>query len=310
MTTPFDDRRPFRPAGAKSAGITRAQLTGDDYRRVFRGCFVATGQDVGLLTRVHAALELVPMSYGVSHHTTASLWGAAPPETSDVHLAVPHKVRCEIPGIRVHRFRKPPKMVQRNGVRLTTPLGTYLDLAPFTELVPLVTLGDSLVRHTGLTAADLVAATAGKEGGRGIRLARRAATLVRSNVDSPRETMLRLLLVLGGLPEPVVDHRIYASDGRLLRRLDLAYLEQLLAIEYDGRHHIERTGQWHGDILRREEFEQLGWRFVVITSPDIWRTPGATLDRVGAALRERGVVLPRRTDAWRAHFPERRGLAG
>lgn len=88
------------------------------------------------------------------------------------------------------------------------------------------------------------------------------------------------------------------------RDVDLAYPEVKLAIDYDGRHHIEREAQWRSDLLRREDVEALGWRFLVLTSPDIFVTPGRTIDRVVTAMRSRGAhVTPRA--GWQLHFAGR-----
>jgi hypothetical protein len=58
------------------------------------------------------------------------------------------------------------------------------------------------------------------------------------------ESRLRMLLVLAGLPEPTVNHIVRDDRGNWVRRFDLAYPDLRIAIEYDGRHHIERQEQW------------------------------------------------------------------
>ena len=114
-----------------------------------------------------------------------------------------------------------------------------------------------------------------------------------------------MLIVLAGLPEPTINLRFHTEEGALLRRLDMGYEDIKLAVEYDGRQHIERQAQWRQDIGRREYFEGLGWRFVILVSSDIWTTPGLTIQRIAGSLAERGVKLPPLRDEWRLHFPER-----
>ncbi len=117
------------------------------------------------------------------------------------------------------------------------------------------------------------------------------------------ETRLRLLIVLAGLPEPVVDFHITDVDGRVRYRIDLSYPGVELAIEFDGRHHVTVRAQWEGDILRREDLENRNWRFVLVTSAQFYADPGAVLHRVHGAARERGVPVPRRLrTTWRRHF--------
>lgn len=117
------------------------------------------------------------------------------------------------------------------------------------------------------------------------------------------ETRLRMLLVLAGLPEPQVNWELYDAFGVVLRRLDLAYPEVRVAVEYDGRHHVEVVQQWESDLARREGLEGDRWRMIVVTGRGIYREPGATVDRVRAALTARGLRLPPSRQDWRPHFP-------
>jgi len=173
-------------------------------------------------------------------------------------------------------------------------------------LVDLVVLGDSLVAKRRTTTQQIVAA-ANAWKGKGSRLARRAADLVRAGVDSPMETRLRMLMVLAGLPEPVVNHIEYDAKGAWAKRFDLSYPDLLLIIEYDGRQHAEDDRQWGRDIERREQLDTDGWRLIVVRSAGIYTEPGTTLERIMDAMRERGAFrLPRTLNReWERYFPGR-----
>ena len=60
--------------------------------------------------------------------------------------------------------------------------------------------------------------------------------LIRERVDSPRETWLRLCLVLAGLPVPECN-LIIGDDQGPIGRVDLVYLAHKLIIEYEGDQH-------------------------------------------------------------------------
>ena len=107
------------------------------------------------------------------------------------------------------------------------------------------------------------------------------------------ETRLRLLIVLAGLPEPEVDHRVHDDDGTLLRRYDLSYLPFRLIIEYDGRQHAESDEQWLSDIGRDEALDDEQIRRLVVVSRDIYSTPANTLARITRAMRRAGMPVPR-----------------
>jgi very-short-patch-repair endonuclease len=187
---------------------------------------------------------------------------------------------------------------------MTSPAQTFLDLADDLDLVDMVVVGDSLVRAGVARPEELVAASAAYRG-RQARSARRAAAYVRGGVDSPMESRLRMLLILAGLPEPVVNHALRDEIGRVLYRLDLSYPQWRVAIEYDGRQHAENTAQWRWDVQRREGLDANGWRLVVVLSGDLYRSPARTLERVVSAARAQGVSLRLRSDEWRRYFPQR-----
>ena len=174
-----------------------------------------------------------------------------------------------------HRPKAGQKGTVLQGVRLTTPVQTFLDLSDGLAIVDLVVLGDSLVKAKRVTPERLIDAAASSPG-RSRRLARRAASLVRAEVDSPMESRLRMLMILAGLPEPVVNHKIRWPDGTVRFRFDLCYPGHRLIIEYDGRQHAEGK-QWDTDVDRREWMDGEGWRLVVVRSKDLYRTPALTL---------------------------------
>lgn len=186
---------------------------------------------------------------------------------------------------------------------LTSPGQTFHDLADDLDLVDVVVLGDSFVRLGLGGPSDLVAASS-RLTGPGTSAARRAGAYVRAGVDSAMETRLRLLLVLAGLPEPVVNLPLRDPEtGRVRYRLDLAYPKWKIAIEYDGRQHAESTQQWRWDVQRREELEGDGWRLVLVLAADLYRSPGRTLDRVVDAISARGGRVALRGNTWQRHFP-------
>ena len=145
---------------------------------------------------------------------------------------------------------------ERRGVPISAPAAVFLELATLhQDLLALVVLGDSLVRRTRISPETLVAAAAGWSG-RGSRLARRAAGLVRKGVDSAMETRLRLLIVLAGLPEPTVNFIVRDQNGDWTLRSDLSYPGLKLIIEYDGDQHRQDPQQWSRDLRRREWLER------------------------------------------------------
>ena len=303
----FDPRTPFARADGLAAGLTGHQLRGPDFTRVFHDVYVCASVTVTTWLRATVALDLCGPGGHISHHTAAKIWKAWVPDDAETHISVRRREdRRKRDGIRCHLAHPMTEVRLHRGRRVASPAQTFLDMATCLGLVDLVVLGDSLVHRGLVTPAGLREAAASWPGRRAL-LARRAADLVRAGVDSPMETRLRLLLVLGGLPEPEIAHEIIRTDGRRRIRFDLSYPGLRLAIEYDGRQHAHSTDQWLHDIDRREDLDHLRWRLVIVTSDGIYVEPEVTLERVRRALHELGAthLRVRADDEWRRHFPGR-----
>ena len=75
------------------------------------------------------------------------------------------------------------------------------------------------------------------EMGRGVRRGavrmRQAVALSDGRAESPPESRLRVLLALAGIPA-VPQHTVRDGSGQFVARVDLAYPDRRIAIEYDG----------------------------------------------------------------------------
>jgi len=305
--TPFNDKVPFTRAEARAAGISARQVSGGRYQRLFHDLYVSADLVVTPEVRASAVLKICPPGSQASHFTAAELWGATVPSQPQTHVSCPQPgMRSGRRGVGSHRLSRDARVVRFRGIRVSSPEQTFIDLACTLSLVDLVVLGDSLVKTKRTTVGRLVDAVKAW-GGRGSRPARRAVGFVRSGVDSPMETRLRMLMVLAGLPEPVVNHIEYDAMGAWAKRFDLSYPDLLLVIEYDGRQHAEDDRQWGRDIDRREELDGDGWQLIVIQAKGIYVEPHRTLVRIADAMRARGArnVPTRFRDEWRSHFPGR-----
>lgn len=306
---PVDVTRPFTRRAGLASGLTDQQLQGAAYRRIFHGVYADAATLITPTTRVEAARLIAPVDAFATHHTAARLLGGVVPDTPITHLGTARARRSRVTNVRLHRYAALPPLVHVAGQPVTDAAQTFLDLAGTLDLIDLVVLGDSLVQAGQCLPQDLRAAAAASHAA-WVRSARRAAAYVRSGAESAPETRLRMLVTLAGLPEPQTQVPVPGRGGRVEFRLDLGWEQVKVALEYDGRHHIERRDQWQSDLRRREECEGRGWRFVIVTSPDLYAAPPDLLRRIAATLQERGMVLPRFRDDWRPHFPVRGTLVG
>lgn len=181
-------------------------------------------------------------------------------------------------------------------VPVTLPAHVLAEVIDRVPLVDAVVLADAvLARHAALAQEITAAWNADRQCGRVARLADGRA-------ESPMETRLRLLLMLAGLPSPVLQHRVLIEGVN--RRFDLAYPEHKIAIEYDGEHHFMSEAAKHADAIRREAVARAGWATIGVVSRGIYADPAGTLERVVRQLAVRGVRVEV-SPAWQAHFTQR-----
>jgi hypothetical protein len=165
---------------------------------------------------------------------------------------------------------------------VTSPARTAFDLGRDADRVAAVVALDALL-HQRVIKPDALRAIADERLGRpGVLAFRAAAALARTGAESPMETRLRLLLVAGGLPEPVLQHEVFGGDGWLIARLDLAYRDLRLGLEYDGDHHRDRE-VFRRDAVRLNRLRLRGWTVLRFTADDVLRHPERVVEQVRVA---------------------------
>lgn len=309
MTSPApllepDSRLPdfFTTEEALAAGIRPRELAdGSRFRQIFWGGYAKSTTSPTYADEVSFALRVVSPASFATEHTASRLLGGITPSASNLHLGTTVRHKCKRDGVVLRFYTHPPELALVKGVWTTAAHQNFLDLARSLEFADLLVLGDSLVRRTSCSPTDIRQFVANSSA-HGASHARAVAKLIRSRVDSPNESRLRLLLVSGGIPEPTVNLVVHGTSRRATRRIDLAFEQYKVAVEFDGRHHIERIGQWNDDILRREELEAMGWRFVIVTSSTMYSDPGGVLRRVHEALALAGAPTIKPSNEWRRHF--------
>lgn len=286
----MDDGRPFRGSDAVRAGrVTWGRLSGPGFRRVGADTYVAADVPDEARTRVLAAAVRGGPSTVVTGWSACVLLGidVVPRPEPPVEIAVHGRQLRPEPGLVARRqLFDGADVVEEDGVRVTTPLRTAFDLATRTGLVDAVVAADGLGRRGGFTGHDLAALADRRPGLRGVRRVRRVAELMDPRSESPMETRTRLVVVLGGLPVPELQHEVFDEYG-FVARLDAAWPEFRVALEYDGRDHAldDQRGR---DLDRREALRRLGWEVIVVTGRQVYRRPDGIVARVREALTARG----------------------
>lgn len=295
--------RPFTVDEAARAGVSHKRLRHRALRRLGKGIRSGTATaELPLSIRVRPFIE-VNERCAASHLTAAEMlvlprrqqkgtpdmFHVIRPEGS-AHLNRPHVI--------VHRMKLfSDEVTTVDGIPVTTPERTWLDMAEMLSVDELVAMGDSCVRvpraaledrdmpHCSL--ADLQRMIDRHKGKRGLRRAKEAIKLIRVGSDSPQETLLRLAVVRAGLPEPELNVPIIGDDGLRHHEPDLSYRKYRIGIEYEGEKHGDE-GQIVRDITRSEKYEALGWTEVRISKRHMLNDAKPAVAKVRSALVQAG----------------------
>jgi hypothetical protein len=290
-TEPWWTDRPFRGSEAVRAGhLTRAELRGPRVRRLAHDtCVFAAVPDSPRLA-IRAAFTWAGDDAVITGWSACRWWGCEvlPAPEPPVELSVPRRHRRPPPDVTVRRCRiRAVDLRHRDGVRLTSPLRTAFDLACSESLADAVVAADALGRvweFAGSGLGDVVGLVGPR---RNCRRVHQVARLMDPASESPRESRTRVRIVLAGLPTPVCQY-VVLDGRRFVARVDLAWPEWKVALEYDGQDHgrDDRRGR---DVDRIDELRRLGWVVIIVTSRQFAR-PGWIESRVREELAARGAL--------------------
>ncbi len=126
-------------------------------RRLFHDVYIEATAPITPAVLARGALLIAEPGSHISHHTAARLWGGVVPDTDRTDVTS-SRVRLRTAGILGHRVRGADEVTRLDGIPLTTPIQTFLDLGLHLDLVDLVVLGDSLVKNGRTTVAALLGA--------------------------------------------------------------------------------------------------------------------------------------------------------
>lgn len=282
---------PFTRADLPGLGLTendlRRALRCRTIRPLVRGVFVAAHLEETLELRARAVAKVVRADQVVTDRTAAWLHGV------DTHVYAEHDSmpRVETCALRWHAPTKltgvdgrtrdltPQDVMVIDGVRVTTPLRTALDLGcclrrreAFAAMVLLAAL------H-GLTESDLERSLGRYRRRRGVIQLRSLVGLVDPRIESAREAWVFLAIADAGLPLP--EPQVWIEiDGVPTYRLDFAYRRARVVVEYDGEEAHE--GREAEDEERRAWLRRHGWTVIVVRIGDF---TGEALDRWLGELR-------------------------
>lgn len=272
----------FLGSRAVDAGVlTRNQLRGNRYTRLFRDVYVPVGYPRTHAVRCEAAALVVPETAVLTGRSAAATLGVDLTRPADpVEWLVQEGLQFRFPGMVVKRMPiSTADWRQGEFCRIASPARMAFDLARQPNIRKAVSHLDAVLAGGLVDLAD-VRHYSWARSEHGVRNARAAVGLADGRAESPPESELRVVLVLGGFQ--VTPQVPIADRGRLVARVDLAVDGYKVAIEYDGQWHALRE-QLEADRGRLRRLRDAGWEVVHVTATDLAGDPSAICDAVRRA---------------------------
>jgi hypothetical protein len=290
---------PFTALQARDLGISRSRLRAmveaRAVRRVLTGVYAGADEPDTIELRCRAARLVTAPHVVLCDRTAAWIWGIDTFDYRELEMLPPLETWALRGRGRVTRRGcsggardlSPDDIVEVEGLQVTTPVRTSLDLA--CRLSPRAGLAtvDAFMRTHDLTHDELQRGLLKFRGRRGVVQARALVSVADGRSESHGESWVRLAIIEAGLPVPELQWWVDV-DGVPAYRLDLAYPKHKIAIEYDGVAFHTTSEQRAADKERRKWLEDHGWTVIVVKR---WMLTNAAItewtDRIAAALDRR-----------------------
>jgi hypothetical protein len=273
---------------------------GDD-QRMFRlrtgrwemrypGVYAIAGVPESWRGRVLAACWGAPDLAVASHRSAAELRDLPGRRTDLVEISCKRKRRTKAGGLVVHETKSlsVDDFEMIDGIPTTSTEQTLLGLAAVVpETVVEMALDRALYRkQTTIARLERFVQRKGKQGRNGIGVLRALVRDLDASTGVPEsamETRLKQLLRREGLPMPTFQYEIW-HEGRFVARVDAAYPEHRIAIEYDSYQYHLGARAIERDNDRRARLSGIDWNTVTFTADALRRNGGTQLQTLRRLL--------------------------
>ena len=212
------------------------------------------------LALLHAVARGLRAPAVVSHVSAALLhglptWGL---DLSEVHISR-HNLHASRHEAGVHHHRGDitgSEVVTVDGVRVTSLARTVLDTARTSSFEAAVVVADAAFARDPQAQSVALDRLNTVRDWPGARQAGSVVEFADGRSESVGESRCRVCFREAGLPRPVLQHEVFAKNGRLIGRADYGFLEFGTLGEFDGKGKYLRglrQGDTPGDVVWREK---------------------------------------------------------
>ncbi|MFI6867208.1 hypothetical protein [Nocardia sp. NPDC050406] len=286
-------RRQEMVRGGVSDEEIRRLCAGGAWRRVRRGLYAdrAAFADLGVAQRhrllVAGVVPGLSVEAIVSHQSAAVLYGAPVWSSELERVCVTRnrrgggRIRTDV---KVH-CAPVDAVAEVDGLAVTTPARTIVDLARTLPFEAAVVAGDAIARGFGVTAVDLAAELGTAKRRHGCTMAHRVAAFLDPHCARVGESRSRVMFRRLGVPVPQWRGEVFGPDGQRAGLVDCYFGDTgVVGLFDDRRHQRQRLSTLcdavRADLRREEALRALGFQVVRWTDDDI------TSLEVGARVRD------------------------
>ena len=210
-----------------------------------------------------------------SHRSAAGIWETAGGRDSHPEILCTRYRRAKHAGLIVHESKALTEqdITVVDAIPVTTIERTLVDIGAVCSEATVERALESALRRelTTIRALEGTVARLGKQGRNGVGRLRKILderTPDRRLTESDMELRLLQILRANGLPEPVPQYEVWL-EGRFIARVDLAYVEWRIALDYESY-------TWHvgnkplvANSRRRNALITADWMPIAVTWPDL-----------------------------------------
>jgi len=264
---------------ALDVGVTREavrhRVAGRRLESLHPAVYRVAGSPVNWRGTLLAACLAAPGPGVASHRSAARLWDLPGGSERFVEITCRRWRRVRLPGLVVHESGAVDRVDVTivDAVPCMTVARTLLSLGAVSKPSVVEMALDVALRRELTTLDELrrILRRLGRPGRNGSGVLRRLIDRHGAEAgmtESVMETRLKQMLRRHGLPIPEFQYEV-GKGARLVARVDAAYPEYRIAIEYDSYEHHTGRAALVRDSHRRNALAGLGWHVISVTAADI-----------------------------------------
>ena len=239
-----------------------------------RKVLVERDRQLNLLTRAAATLLLAGSRAVLTSHTAARLLGCTAADEGWIHVLVDyHRKVPRVPGVVVHQgLFDEQDVLTLDGLRVLSLECVLTELLCRESRRVALACADQAMAMTPVEQraefrAGVLHRIGVRRDPRGRRRSQILLNLASGLSESPAESCLLLGFFDAGFSVPVQQLPVLDIDGREVYRLDFAWEEPMVAVEYDG--YVAHLDRMVRDQARDEDLQRRGWTVIHADAADL-----------------------------------------